>query len=144
MPQLDCFSYWHQLIIAILLYAYIFILIAFFYAPAIFLRPRLIFLMNSYSIFYIQFIMSYLPTIFTLNIVTIFSSEVFNTFVFDGFRSLYLFYKKNKFFFYALYFSSLSNFNLRFTSKLSLLNSRDMCSTFEISYSQVFFVDVID
>lgn len=144
MPQLDCFSYWHQLIIAIVLYAYIFILIAFFYAPAIFLRPRLIFLMKFYSISYIQFIITYLPTIFTLDVVINLSPEVFKTFVANGFRSLYLFYKKDKFLFYSLYFSSLSNLNLRFISRVSLLNFRGSNSVFEFPYSQVFFISVID
>jgi hypothetical protein len=139
MPQLDYFSYWHQLVVAFNAYTYIFFLISFFFGPAIFLRPRILFLMQLYVLHYLQFTIFYVSKFFDL---VFFNSDltfsVFSSFISTGFGSLYLYHKQNKFSFFAVYFNSLSNSKVVWSEKVSHLTFVSSSSQTDL-YSQSSF-----
>lgn len=143
MPQLDYNTYYHQLFTVLFGYIYIYAVVAFYFAPIAFLRPRLLFLMQTYTLQYIQFMIFYVSKFFDLKVFNVSINEMFSSFISTGFGSLYLFYKSNQFSFFGLYFNTFSNFKLILNEKFSSLTFFDVALN-DYSYAQDSFLFNID
>lgn len=117
MPQLDFFSYYHQLVSSFSLFFYIFFVFGFFIGPSVFLRSRLVYLIEEYSL-------NYARTMFSLcGVFSSFGFTAFKSVSLPVFTSQFFFYKKEKLNFFFAYFNEYSALSTLLLEKKSFLSS---------------------